>query len=645
MYTSFYNLHRKPFEMNSGPSFLWSGKNHEKAFSTLRYGILGNKGLLLLTGDAGSGKTILIKAFIQSLGKGDEGVEGVRCALIDDPRLERIDFYNAIARGFGIDATFTSKVQFLLQFSHFLHEAAAENKKVLLLVDDCHLLNQEMLEELRLLSNIEDAGAKLINIFLVGRPEFDDMLLQQKNRAIRQRLTLLAELQSLTVAETDDYIRHRLKVAGTEERLFTAKAVQVIHRFAHGVPFHINVICDRALENGSIHGLRIIDNKLIQSSVQGMDLPTGPFHEDIHAYPDHSDRKFNESRLSENFKPEPVQTPHSFMGSEFLRFILTLINGKKPGVHDNTPWRDTLFSSKKRQWFKYGFSFEGLKILKEEAGLRRLTGLIGILVLFVVGSAFYFSAPHTQVSDLTLPPEIAKNEEIAETENVPGVKGDSEVDTSPIVSVPEENDIENITEKVVESEIADLDKTEISDEVKQEKEDLVAEETITEVPLASETDQPQPITDQLQPIAPVEIRSIIKIEKTVVKKILDQKKKAGNLTMEPKKIILGLRSDSMDLTSEGLQILNSFVEKLEQYPKARLLVKGFVSADSNTPENIKMSEERALSVQKLLLEKGIDVKRIEVVGMGNLEPAASNETVEGRNKNRRVEVSIVDNGK
>jgi outer membrane protein OmpA-like peptidoglycan-associated protein len=194
---------------------------------------------------------------------------------------------------------------------------------------------------------------------------------------------------------------------------------------------------------------------------------------------------------------------------------------------------------------------------------------------------------------------------------------------------------------VVELETAAREKTEISDEVKQEKEDLVAEETIievSEVTPAAEIDQPQPI-------APVENKSIIKIEKTIVKKILEQKKDAVKLTMEPRKIILGLRSDSMDLTNESLQTLNSFVEKLEQYPKARLLVKGFVSANSNTPENIKMSEERALNVQKILLEKGIGAKRIKVVGMGNLEPIASNETIEGRNKNRRVEVSIVDNGK
>ena len=162
MYTSFYNLDKKPFEQNPDPAFLWLGDKHKEAFSALLYGILDNKGFLLLTGEAGSGKTILVKALTQSLEK------DIEWAVIDDPRLDRVDFYNAIARGFGIEKPFTSKVQFLIQFSHFLHKVADEQKKVLLLVDDCHLLSQEMLEELRLLSNIERADAKLINIFFCG---------------------------------------------------------------------------------------------------------------------------------------------------------------------------------------------------------------------------------------------------------------------------------------------------------------------------------------------------------------------------------------------------------------------------------------------------------------------------------------------
>ncbi len=282
MYTSFYKLDKKPFEINPDPSFLWLGEKHKEAFATLRYGILENKGFLLLTGEAGCGKTILIKALTQSLDK------GVEWAVIVDPGLARLDFYNAIAKGFGIEKEFTSKVQFLIQFSHFLHMADDENKKVLLLIDECHRLSQEMLEELRLLSNMEKAGAKLINIFFLGQPEFNEILLQPRNRAVRQRLTLRLDLPPLNVHETNDYIHHRLKIAGTEEELFTAKAVEVVQRYSQGVPRRINTICDLALANSSMQAKQVIDNKMIESCIQKTDMPV---HSHLEVFQTYSDGK------------------------------------------------------------------------------------------------------------------------------------------------------------------------------------------------------------------------------------------------------------------------------------------------------------------------------------------------------------------
>lgn len=636
MYTSFYNLSKKPFEMNPELSFLWLGKSHEKAFSVLQYGIRHNNGLLLLSGDAGTGKTLLVKAFIQSLGKDVIGAGDVEYAAIWDPGLERIDFYNSIARGFGLKAVFTSKVEFLLQFSQFLHEAARKNKKVLLLVDDCHLLSQEMLEELRLLSNIEKSGAKLINIFFVGRPEFDDMLLQQKNRALRQRLTVSAEINSLTIEETDNYIHHRLKIAGTEAPLFVAEAVQAIHRFSLGIPFHINAICDHVLENGSIQGMRTIDRKLVEKSIQGMDLPEGLLYEN---QPDYS-REHKDESFSKTFKSESQQPSLSF-SFESLKSVLK--------------------SDDHREWFNSGFwleKFRTFKELKGGIGFGRLAGLMVLLVLFAMGIMFLFSAPHSQESDLQSPIEIADDTGISEDnkqseiaaervespENIivprvpilPGVKGEFDIDTQSIASAPEEDDIENITENQVQIKPSSLDDTNGYGGEK-EIEDLNAEETITELTFSDET-------DQSEPIPPADSQDVVKIERSILKKILDQQEAAGELPMEPRKIILGLRSGSASLTGDGLRTLLNFIEKLEQYPNARLEVKGFVSSKSNTPENIKMSKERALNVQKLLLEKGIDAKRIEVVGMGNQEPIASNDTAEGRAKNRRVEVSIIDDG-
>ncbi len=191
-------------------------------------GIVDSKGFILLTGAAGSGKTTLLMALTERLEK------DILCAVIVDPRLERIDFYNSIGRGFGLQKKFSSKVQFLIHFSHFLHKAEGRNKKVLLVVDNCHDLRQEMLEELRLLASIEKGDVKLLDIFFAGLPEFKDILEKPKNRAVRERLIRQAELPSLTVDETAEYIRHRLRIAGNEDELFTAAAVQAVHRFSQG---------------------------------------------------------------------------------------------------------------------------------------------------------------------------------------------------------------------------------------------------------------------------------------------------------------------------------------------------------------------------------------------------------------------------
>jgi general secretion pathway protein A len=550
--------------MNPDPSFLWLGENREEAFSTLRYATLDNKGLLSLTGDAGFGKTTLVKALTKSLDN------DVVWAVIDDPRLERIEFYNAIARGFGFARPFTSKVQFLIQFSHFLHKADDEHKKVLLLVDDCHLLSQEMLEELRLLSNIEKADAKLINIFFVGRPEFNDMLMQQRNRAIRQRLRFTVELHPLDVNETDDYIRHRLKVAGTEEKLFTAKAIETIHRFSQGIPRQINAICEHALITGSVRGIRIIDNRMIESSAQDMNLSVQPNRKDFETFP----VKMNDFiGYKEKINSGLAQIPHWFSG-------LNLKN-----------WNQ-------RNWLKYGF---------------------GLLILCLAGIFFWFLLPHPPGSDRKLPVvpvEIAK---------VPVVEDVSKIGSLPAMKLLEEKESEIIEEK-------------------QETENPQPEE-ISAVPDAPAAEEPQ------QAEAP----AVIKIEPTPWKKVLDQTEGITHLVqekskivkmapMEPRKVILQLRSDTDELTNAGRTELDGFIEKLKQYPQAKVLVKGFFPAQSNTPENLKLSEERAVSVQQIMLAKGIDAEQIEVAGMGNLEPIGSNNTSEGQEKNHRVEVVVLKDG-
>ncbi|MEJ2220876.1 MAG: AAA family ATPase [Desulfobacterales bacterium] len=155
MYQSFYNLKVKPFQITTDPKFLWLGEKHKEALATLKYGILENKGFLLLTGDVGTGKTVLIHGLMKII-----DVSAI-VATIPDPGLSSIDFFNFLSEEFKMNRRFDSKGAFLIHLKHFLHKASATDKKVLLIVDEAQRLNHELLEQIRLLSNIELDNRKL----------------------------------------------------------------------------------------------------------------------------------------------------------------------------------------------------------------------------------------------------------------------------------------------------------------------------------------------------------------------------------------------------------------------------------------------------------------------------------------------------
>lgn len=266
MYTSFYNLKKKPFQLSADPEFIWLGKQHKEALDTLKYGVLDNEGFLLITGDVGTGKTTLIHTLIHSL------TDNIIFASVPDPSLSRIDFFNYIAASFGIDKEFNTKGTFIAHFQKFLIDAHHRKKKVLLIIDESQLLTHELLEELRLLGNIEKATKKLINIFFVGQNELIQILRQKENRAVRQRLTLNYNIDPLTPDETDKYITHRLKIAGALQTIFQPSAVQEIFMYSGGFPRRINVICDHALLTGYVREKQIIDADIIHECAKDLDI-------------------------------------------------------------------------------------------------------------------------------------------------------------------------------------------------------------------------------------------------------------------------------------------------------------------------------------------------------------------------------------
>ncbi|MCK5471474.1 MAG: AAA family ATPase, partial [Cyclobacteriaceae bacterium] len=176
MYLNHYDLKNKPFNISPDPNFLWLGEKHAEALAGLQYGILENKGFVLLTGEIGAGKTLLINSLIKSIN------EDIIVATIPDPRLELIDFYNILAIRFKMDRRFERKGDFLIHFEEFLIKANGQGKKVLLIIDEAQRIKSELLDEIRVLSNIECENRKLINIFFVGQRELKELLLEERNR-------------------------------------------------------------------------------------------------------------------------------------------------------------------------------------------------------------------------------------------------------------------------------------------------------------------------------------------------------------------------------------------------------------------------------------------------------------------------------
>lgn len=266
MYLSYYNLTEKPFQINTDPKFFWQGEKHKEALAMLKYGILDNRGFLFLAGDVGTGKTTLINTLTNQLG------DQIIVAIIPDPGLEKIDFFNFVAAAFNFNRQFNSKGEFIVYFSRFLHKAYINNKRVLLIIDESQKLTSELLEEIRLLSNIEKPDAKLINIFFVGQNEFIDILLRAENRALRQRITINYQIDPLTENETEQYIRHRLKVAGSQKNIFTSKAVHEIFAFSGGYPRLINIVCDHSLLTGYVKGKKAIDAGIVEECAKELKI-------------------------------------------------------------------------------------------------------------------------------------------------------------------------------------------------------------------------------------------------------------------------------------------------------------------------------------------------------------------------------------
>ena len=244
VYGDYYGLREAPFDLAPDPRFLFLTPQHREAQATLRFGLTTPRGFTVLIGDVGAGKTTLANAAVEELKDTEH-----RCALLTHPTLERGEFYDFLARGFALsEAARHSKTQFLAELKPLLLGRASTGGITTLMVDEAQSLSLELLEEVRLLGNMETPGQKLLNVVLLGQTELGARLEQPEWRQLKQRVSLRCELTALSLSDTARYIAGRLRIAGgSAADIFTREAVIAIHEATRGVPRTINVLCDNTL--------------------------------------------------------------------------------------------------------------------------------------------------------------------------------------------------------------------------------------------------------------------------------------------------------------------------------------------------------------------------------------------------------------
>ena len=266
MYRKFYGLKEKPFEITPDPRFLYLSENHREALAHLTYAVREKKGFTVITGEVGTGKTTIIQTLLSRLNG------NTRTAYLFNPQLDSTDFLEYICEDLGLSGQRKSKGEYLTQLHHFLMACYSRNENVVLIIDEAQGLDQKVLEEVRLLTNLETPKSKLLQVILMGQPELNNILNRPQCRQLKQRVGLRYNIQPLKKEETKEYIEQRLRIAGAMgPNYFSPKAMNEVYKYSKGIPRLINIVCDNALLLGYATDQKVIGPSVIREVIGDME--------------------------------------------------------------------------------------------------------------------------------------------------------------------------------------------------------------------------------------------------------------------------------------------------------------------------------------------------------------------------------------
>jgi len=314
MYKEFYGLRANPFNVNPDPRYLFLTRHTEEALACLTYGIQSRKGFVLLTGEVGTGKTTLINKLLEWL-----RLQQVATAFIFNSRMNVPQFLDYMMADFGIPCDSKAKSQILLRLYNWLLDRYRAGETAVLIVDEAHSLSEEVLEEIRMLTNLETFTEKLLQIVLVGQPELEQKLRQPQLRQLRQRLTLRAKTHALTLDETRAYVQQRLRIAGSSgQQIFDPEALAAIHRYANGIPRVINLLCEHCLVSAFVDQQKVIGAAVVDAVARDFDLGDMMSADVVVA-------------------PAPIADPQKFDVVEALRSLATLADRLRQSEDKDLP--------------------------------------------------------------------------------------------------------------------------------------------------------------------------------------------------------------------------------------------------------------------------------------------------------------------